>query len=204
VKDLKRSYMITVRIINNTPLEDVREAIATTLGLEQLKGTPEDVMFYYKELLLQKHSVLRSIHIRVKDTTARQDVTRQLLRATKGHPQPYVQSGRPDWTGKPRDESTSIFFLHDHTPESFMEEASQRLCFRAMQETRLTVLEILKVMAQSKDPLLMALAWCCIPNCLVQYGCPEGRFNCGWFGSKNYPTDLRSRRDKYYKEVICG
>lgn len=196
--------MITVRIINATPLEDVREAIATTLGKEEFSTSPKDILSYYKTLFLQNHSIIRSIHIRIKDTNARQDVTRQLLRATKGHPQPYVQSGRPDWTGFPRDESASILFLHDHTPESFIEEAKQRLCFRAMKETRLTVLEILKVMATSGDPLLEALAWCCVPNCLVQYGCPEGSFNCGWFDGKRYPTGLLDRRDKYYKEVISG
>ena len=37
---------------------------------------------------------------RIFDDNCRKDVTRQILRATKGHPQPYVQSSRPTGQGR--------------------------------------------------------------------------------------------------------
>ena len=122
--------MITLRILNEYPLLDIQEAIATTLGKQFLKNVPRDkdaLIDYYIRLFIAGHSVVRSVHFRIADTDANKSVTRQLLRATTGGPQPYVESSRPDWTGKPRNEEETCFFTHDHTAESFIMEARQRI-----------------------------------------------------------------------------
>lgn len=202
--------MITLRILNEEPLEDLREAIATTIGKERLsdwkptkEGIHKDLFRYYAELFIANHSIVRSVHFRIKIDNARKDVTRQLLRATKGHPQPFVESSRPDWTGVPRDENATNRFTWDHTPESFITMAQQRLCFRAMKETRQEVFDIIRAMWDSGEPLLEAVAFCSVPSCVFQMGCPEGKQNCGWFDSFEFddiPADLWYRRE-WYKET---
>lgn len=196
--------MITVRVLNAEPLEDIREAIAATLGKEEMPTSPSDLLHYYVNLFIQNHSVVRAVRFRIKDTEADKSVTRQLLRATTGSPQPYVESGRPDWTGKPRDDSATCLFLHDHTAESFINEARQRLCYRAWKPTRDTVLDIIREMWYTQDSYFQALAICCVPNCYFQYGCPEGKFDCGWFSRQDVlpPIDLYLRRYHYFKHYI--
>ena len=191
--------MITVRIINEDPLFDIREAIATTIGKDNLKDFNGDLYSYYLTLFIQNHSILRSVRFRIKDTASDKSVARQLLRATTGSPQPYMESSRPDWTGKPRNDTETCFFTQDHTAESFMNEARQRLCFRAWAPTRKTVQEIIKTMRESGDPYFRALAVASVPNCVHQYGCPEGKMGCGWWGKNwtEFPQDLGLRRAKY-------
>ena len=156
---------------------------------------------------IANHSTIRSVGFRIIDTTARKDVTRQILRATKGHPQPYVQSSRPDWTGKERDESATAtnIFIHDHTAESWMEMAQQRLCCRAMKETREWCTMVVRAMYAHDNPFFKALAYCSVPSCVFQAGCPEGGAGCGWyghtFGSGLAAYGIMTRRT-VYKELF--
>lgn len=200
--------MIELRILNADPIGDIREAIATTIGKENLPEFKDDCLAqynYYLKLFIQNHSILRAVHFRIKDTESDKSVSRQLLRATTGHPQPYVESGRPDWTGKPRNEAETCIFTHDHTAESFIHEANQRLCCRAWAPTRKTVQRIIRTMWESGDPYFTALAVCCVPNCVFQYACPEGKFNCGWWDKQlPYPTNPILRREHYMREFLKG
>jgi len=204
--------MITLRILNEEPLEDLREAIATAIGKDRLKdwkptdSIHKDLFRYYAELFIANHSIVRSVHFRIKIDNARKDVTRQLLRATKGHPQPFVESSRPDWTGVARDENATNRFTWDHTPESFIAMTQQRLCFRAMKETRQEMLDIIQAMWDSGEPLLEAVAFCSVPSCVFQMGCPEGKQCCHWIddGLDVIPMDLWRRREwfnEWRKEV---
>ena len=195
--------MIAIRIKNADPLFDIREAIAATLGKDSLPAPKEDLFEYYKKLIVQNHSVVRAVTFRIKDTESDKAVARQLLRATTGHPQPYMQSSRPDWCGKERDEFEKVFFLHDHTAESFLNEARQRLCYRAWKPTREKVLDIVRVMWNSDDPYFKALAFCAVPNCVMQYGCPEGKFNCGWWDRQDFPADIMTRRYTYLHMFVA-
>ena len=195
--------MISIRILNADPLYDIREAIATTLGKDELPEFSGDLYMYYLKLFIQNHSVVRAVRFRIKDTEANKSVARQLLRATTGSPQPYMESSRPDWTGKPRNETETCFFTHDHTAESFINEARQRLCHRAWAPTQETTKNIIKEMWYSGDPYFMALAVCSVPNCVYQYACPERAFNCGWWDSQEpYPVDSILRREHYFRNYI--
>ena len=84
-----------------------------------------------------------------------------------------------------------------------MAECNQRLCHRAMRETREEVLSILRVMDNSRDPFFEALAFCCVPNCIAQYGCPEGKRCCGWF-KEQVPAYLLDRYAEYKRLRTVG
>jgi hypothetical protein len=66
-----------------------------------------------------------------------------------------------------------------------------------MKETRETVVKIVEEMAISGFPFLEALAVCSVPNCVHQYGCPEGKTNCGWF-EKNRGDFLYNVKERRY------
>ena len=203
--------MITLRIQNENPAFDVIEAERATLGKKTTviadnlnENKPID---FWVRHFIARHSTIRSVHFRIFDDNCRKDVTRQILRATKGHPQPYVQSSRPDWTGKERDESSTAtnIFIHDHTPESWMDLCRQRLCFRAMKETREWCVSVVRLMAESNQPFFKALALCSVPECVYQDGCPEGKQGCKWSkgtfhsGLGNYGIIGRRR---IYQEIL--
>jgi hypothetical protein len=99
----------------------------------------------------------------------------QIIRATKGHPQPEVQSSRPDWTGKERssDPYEDKLFMQDHTAESFVAMARQRMCKRTEEKTRAFMLEMVANLRKSKEPFLKAVGYCCTPPCKYIGACPE-------------------------------
>jgi hypothetical protein len=118
----------------------------------------------------------------------------QIIRATKGHPQPEVQSSRPDWTGKERsnDPYEEKLFMQDHTAESFIEMAKQRMCKRTEEKTREFMCLMVQTLKDSKDPFLKAVGYCCHPYCWWYESCPEIK-GCG------SRTSLASRIIKNYK-----
>ena len=123
---------------------------------------------------------MRCIKFRIVDR-APKSVIMQLIRATKGHPQPEVQSSRPDWTGEERsnDPYEIKLFAHDHTAESFIEMAKQRLCNRTEERTRKYMWAVVNSLRNCDDPFLRAVGFCSLPAC-VWYGkrCPEIK-GCG-------------------------
>lgn len=98
---------------------------------------PKDKVRYWKKQILANHSPIRSVHIRILDLIPK-SVYSQLVRHTAGHPQPYIQSSRPDWTGKERsnDPYENRWSMFDFTPESFILMAQKRLCNRTEIMTR--------------------------------------------------------------------
>lgn len=174
------------RILNFNPLLDYREANKITEGLDifdsnvDFKNPKNEVEFWVKQIVAS-HSTLRCIHFRLVDTRPK-SVVMQLIRATKGHPQPEVESSRPDWNnGKERsaDPYEDKLFMQDHTAESFIEMAKQRLCMRTEERTRQTMQELVFTLRESEEPFLRAVGLCCHPYCWW-YGnkCPEIK-GCG-------------------------
>lgn len=92
------------RILNKDPLYDYREANKVTEGID-LEGMYEfkskRATEWWIKQIIANHSTLRCIKFRLVDTRPK-SVIMQIIRATKGHPQPEVESSRPDWTGKER------------------------------------------------------------------------------------------------------
>ncbi len=167
------------RILNRDPLYDYREACKITQGEDmELQNTyfaPKDMTEFWIKQICANHSTLRSVHFRLVDTRPK-SVIMQIIRATKGHPQPEVESSRPDWTGKERssDPYEDKLFMQDHTAESFIEMAKQRLCTRTEPRTRQFMYSMVVALRQDKNPFLKAVGYCCAPACAWFGGrCPE-------------------------------
>lgn len=167
------------RVLNRDPLYDYREACKITQGedmeLQNTFFTPKDEVEFWIKQICANHSTLRSVHFRLVDTRPK-SVIMQIIRATKGHPQPEVESSRPDWTGKERssDPYENKLFMQDHTAESFIEMAKQRLCARTEPRTRQFMADMVIALRQDKNPFLKAVGYCCAPACGWLGGrCPE-------------------------------
>lgn len=170
------------RLLNENPLQDYREACKITQGLiasEDFK-LKNEVEYWIKQIVAN-HSTIRSVRFRVV-AEAPKSVVMQIIRATKGHPQPYVQSSRPDWCGKERSSNPYELklFIQDHTAESFIEMAKQRLCMRTEERTRKFMEEAVKELRNSDVPFLKAVGYCCMPYCGWYGSCPELK-GCGRF-----------------------
>ena len=166
------------RVLNAEPLYDYKEANKVTQGidLDGLKNMPPDnIVEWWIKQIIANHSTLRCIKFRLMDTCPK-SVVMQLIRATKGHPQPEVQSSRPDWNkGKERssDPYEDKLFMQDHTAESFIEMAKQRLCTRTEKRTREAMQEMVASLKESENPFLKAIGFCCKPQCEWYGGCTE-------------------------------
>ena len=145
------------RILNKDFLFDYREACKITQGrdlaLEVEHWKPKNEVEFWIKQIVANHSTLRSIQFRLVDSRPK-SVVMQLIRATKGHPQPAVQSSRPDWMAK------------------------QRLCARTEERTRKAMQEMVDALKHSKEPFLKAVGYCCMPYCGWYGACPEIR-GCG-------------------------
>ena len=166
------------RILNENPLLDYKEACKITQGIDfgynDYLFRPKDETAFWIKQIVANHSTLRSIHFRMIDTQPK-SVVMQIIRATKGHPQPEVQSSRPDWVGKERstDPYEEKLFMQDHTAESFIEMAKQRLCNRTEERTRKFMREAVETLKGCNDPFLKAVGYCCHPSCWWLGRCPE-------------------------------
>lgn len=198
--------MIEVELITKNPMYQVKDMNCLTIGKRAIRDkfySDEEQENFWYDMFISEHSTLRTVQFRIVDTNMRSDISAQLLRATKNHPQPYCQSHRPDWNGgekrKPSNE-TFGYFAHIHNAESFMAMCRQRLCMATMKETREKVLEILEVMQNSDEVFFRVLAKCCVPNCVYRCGCSEKRTNCGLIHkiSMGNLTDIKERYKNYY------
>ena len=176
--------MIEFRMLNENWLYDYKEACFITQGLDSDGffipiGDENKEVRYWVRQMVANHSTIRSVRFRMK-ASAPKSVVMQIIRATKGHPQPEVQSSRPDWCGKERsnDPYEEKLFIQDHTAESFIEMCKQRLCNRTEERTRQFMNEACKSLWKSDIPFFKALALCCKPACGWLRGCPELK-SCG-------------------------
>ena len=167
------------RVLNRDPLYDYREACKITEGRdlfnEDSTFKPKDEVEFWIKQICANHSTLRSVHFRLVDTRPK-SIIMQIIRATKGHPQPEVESSRPDWTGKERssDPYEDKLFMQDHTAESFIEMAKQRLCNRTEGKTHAFMVSMVIALREDKNPFLKAVGYCCAPACAWLDGrCPE-------------------------------
>ena len=166
------------RVLNKDPMLDYREACKITQGrdlsMEVEHWKPKDEVEFWIKQITANHSCIRSIHFRLVDTRPK-SIIMQIIRATKGHPQPEVQSSRPDWTGEPRSNNPyeEKLFMQDHTAESFVAMARQRMCKRTEERTREFMLEMVATLRKSKEPFLKAVGYCCTPPCKYIGACPE-------------------------------
>lgn len=178
----------TIRLLNKNPMFDYRQFCKITQGIgldEENKFTPKDEVDFWKKHFLAMHSTLRCLHFRVIMQIPR-TVAMQLVRHTDGHPQPEVESSRPDWTGKPRSTNPEElkWMAIDFTPESWIKMCQKRLCLKTEQKTYKTVHELIGILANSTVPFFQALASVSWSKCKYYGACNE-RESCGCY--KNMP-----------------
>lgn len=176
-----------IRILNKDPLLDYRQFCKITLG-ETLKVNDLELKYpvkFWVKHFCAMHSTVRAIHFRIIDEIPR-SCAMQLVRHTDGHPQPEVQSSRPDWTGKPRsnDPYELKLIAFDFTPESWLKMCRKRLCNKTEVNTRKVVEGWREKMLESKDPIILALGLCSKPVCEYCGGVCTELKTCGKY--KNY------------------
>ena len=191
------------RILNKNPLYDYREACKVTQGIDLWQDldlnkifTPKDEVEFWIKQIVANHSTIRSIHFRLVDERPKSSVM-QLIRATKGHPQPFVQSSRPDWNGGKERSSNPYedkLFAQDHTAESFVELCKQRLCNRTEERTRKIVEKMVEALKGSDEPFLKAVGYCCHPYCWWYKGCSEIK-GCGMYNNKTSDSIIKDYRE---------
>lgn len=211
--------MIKIEVITKDPFYNLKDLNCISLGKRArqinkdqflLKNNEEYRFEYYKRQFIAKHSTIDNLFIKIVDDNCRGDVIGHIVRSTRKQPRFVVQSKRPDWNNgeerKAPDKEYKLF-ASVWSVSSFMEMARQRLCGRAAEETRKWVIECMRVMDSSKDPLLMALSLCSVPNCVFQGACPEIITPCGkdlgLSTAINY-CSLSLRYHEYHQKYIRG
>lgn len=165
-----------VRLLNKDPMFDYRQFCKVTQGilLEENTLHPKDELRFWMKQFIACHSTLRCLHFRIIDNIPR-TVAMQLVRHTDGHPQPEVESSRPDWKGKERstDPYEKKLVAIDFTPESYIKMAQKRLCKRTEEKTRKVVQLWSAHLVIHPLPFFQALGMTSQPRCFWYGGCPE-------------------------------
>ncbi len=176
--------MIEIKVITENPLKVLKTMNLATIGKKPKAGesNPVDEYNYFFKCFKAEHSTIETLHFMVSDDHARGDVASQIVRHTKGLPRYAVQSHRPDWNNgekrKPSDETFGMF-ESVWNPLAWIYMCRQRLCARAMKESRQWVRDVLQAMKDSKDPFFVALTDCCMPDCIYRGGVCNEIHGCG-------------------------
>ena len=177
-----RISMLQFDLTTKDPLKVFSKFTSVTQGkFDSDFFKPKEEEEFYKKHMRANHSTLRCIHFIVYDVLPK-TVIAQLLRATKGHPQPEVQTSRPDNTGKERsnDPYELRAFAQEHTAESFLALCRQRLCYKTEDITRKAVEDWVLALEVSNEPFLRALGSLCVPACEYTGRCDE-LVSCGQY-----------------------
>lgn len=168
----------------------IRRANDETLGKRNVKHKPLTIESA-QALVLSGHSTLEMCSL-IIDDDIRADVSHQMVRATAYHPRHACQSGRPDWVGKPRsgDPSELKMYLGKWDIKALITMSHERLCFKAMKETREFVEEVKFTLLHSDDVLMQAVGWALVPHCVMMYDCPFLNRSCGWFHDAKRSPEL--------------
>lgn len=174
-----------VIMLNKNPMFDYREFCKGTQGIvldEEKTFKPKDEVDFWVKHFLAMHSTLRCLHFRIITQIPRTGAM-QLVRHTDGHPQPEVESSRPDWTGKPRstDPEELEWRAIDFTPESWIKMCQKRLCRKTEYKMYETVKDLVVAMAKSDVPFFQALARVSLRKCKYYGACNELE-SCGCYG----------------------
>lgn len=191
---------MTIEWAEKDPIGLIRRANDETLGKRNVKHKPF-TLEAAQALVLSGHSTLEMCSL-IIDDDIRADVSHQIVRATAYHPRHACQSGRPDWCGKPRsgDPSELKMYLGKWNIKALITMSHERLCFKAMKETREWVEEVKFSLLHSDDILMQAVGWAMVPYCVKCAGCIFGKKSCGYWAKTNklmLDDNIVSRYDIY-------
>lgn len=187
---------IRIGVTNANPTFDLKTAAYSCKGKENYGSKPFD-FDQWKKWLIAEHTPIETITISIILEEAEKSVVAQLVRHTDKHPRHFVQSSRPDLNdGKPRDPNALIRYTSYWNPQALILMMRKRLCSTAERKTRQTAALIKWEMMKSEDPLLRALGFCCVPNCVYRSGCCEPWSECG-FDSTLLNVGIEKRYEAY-------
>jgi hypothetical protein len=160
---------ISIRCLNSDPIADMREAALWTIGRELPEGElPEHIIGRYFKA---EHSPIHSIHIRIYLRDIPRAVAMQLRTHSK-HQEHYIQTSRPDITGKPRDPASTVNHIIDTNPRALIDMMRRRLCFKAEDATR-EVCEAIRLKLWDMGGWYKELARVLTRNCHYRGQCCE-------------------------------
>lgn len=160
---------------------------------------PSKIIDWCKDIVLSEHSTLEFVSFTITDTV-RSDVVSQMVRHTAYHPRHVVQSFRPDWTHKdrPKNPMEERLYISQWNPKALIVMARQRLCNKAMKETRDWVLKLKLHLYFSSDNFSSVVGWAMVPECMYRGGCPFKK-SCGAYDMYAATTKTFSIKDRYDK-----
>ena len=189
-------------LLCNDPLYVIQHANDVTLGKDRPSCLKCTMSEWAIDTIIAEHSTLEFVDLLI-ESDIRSDVCHQIVRHTAYHPRHVVQSFRPDWTGKKRPEPHHHRkYLGKWSPKALFAMARQRLCYKAMEETRHFVEHIKRNLNDSPDFFLNAVGWAMVPECIYRNGCPFKK-PCGFHeGFVCNNTDIKSRYDSYQSWIL--
>ena len=190
---------MTIEWAEKDPIGLIRRANDETLGKRNVKHKPLTIEAA-QALVLSMHSTLEMCSL-IIDDDIRSDVSHQIVRATAYHPRHACESSREDWTGRPRsgDPSELKMYLGKWDIKALITMSHERLCYKAMKETREWIEEVKFNLLHSDDVLMQAVGWAMVPHCIMMYDCPFGKRSCGkWLMFRPYYSMNLGERYDYY------
>jgi hypothetical protein len=191
---------LTITWAESNPAQLIRRANLASMGKRPKEpDTWEPAIEWAKAMVLAEDSTLEYCSL-IIDTDTRGDVASHIVRATAYHPRHVVQSSRPDYTGKarPGPEVPRIYF-GKWDIKALLQMAKERLCYRAMKETREEIGAIKLYLLRSDDVLMKAVGWGMMPACVFRCGCNQGERSCGAIGEHGWGIDYDHATDLWYR-----
>ena len=196
---------MTIEWAETNPAKLIRRANLASMG----KRVPESdtwkpSLALCKSMVLAEDSTIELASL-IIDDDIRGDVAGHLVRHTAYHPRHIVQSAREDWTGKPRPGPEALrIYLGKWSIKALISMSRQRLCYRAMKETREEVEAIKRYLINSDDVLMQAVGWGLVTECVYRANCTAGKRSCHWFDSdwSDGWSSIEERYDEYNKWFV--
>jgi hypothetical protein len=174
--------MIAKRIVESN-WQLVFLAATTTQGKAKAK---EPTSKWKMKMLVSEHSPIRLLNINILCELPYK-VVMHLVRHKIGT-EHFVESQRPDRSGKPRDPDRIVQYLLATNAMGIIAISKERLCMKASLETVKAWRMILEVLRET-EPELVSL---CVSKCVSRNVCPEHK-SCG--------RDFSKEREKYLSNL---
>jgi hypothetical protein len=183
----------------SNPAQLIRRANLASMGKRPKEpDTWKPTLEWAKSMVLAEDSTIEQASL-IIDTDMRGDVASHIVRATAYHPRHVVESSRPDYTGKPRPgQGVPRIYFGKWDIKALLQMSKERLCYRAMKETREEIETIKLYLLRSDDVLMQAVGWAMVPFCIYRCGCNFGKRTCGWIKDQEYKSGEIEFRYNYY------
>lgn len=177
--------------------ESIRQMAWITAGKKYTEEpVPDNVFLRY---IIQEHTPIRGVSFRIEMEGIPYYSSTHFARHV--HTMHFVQSGRPDITGKPRSVHDTVTHQMVANIQGLIDMMRKRLCSGNVS------LETFKIAVGIKRSFLefdRCISLALVPNCVYRYGCPEGSRGCRWFAGheSKAPKDIGERMEWYSRKLF--